>query len=88
MTTRSSSRTAPSTHYVNFSDLAWYEFALPPLEEQRRIAEVLDASRNAGDNYGFAIRAVDILIRALERATLEKLAQHARWRTAVLSQLN
>lgn len=27
--------------YVNFSDLAWYEFALPPLEEQRRIAEVL-----------------------------------------------
>jgi type I restriction enzyme S subunit len=29
--------------YVNFSDLAWYEFALPPLEEQRRIAEVLTA---------------------------------------------
>ena len=27
--------------YVNFSDLAWHEFALPPLEEQRRIAEVL-----------------------------------------------
>ena len=27
--------------YVNFSDLAWYEFALPPLEEQRRITEVL-----------------------------------------------
>ena len=27
--------------YVNFSDLAWYEFSLPPLKEQRRIAEVL-----------------------------------------------
>ena len=27
--------------YVNFSDLAWYEFALPPLDEQRRIAAVL-----------------------------------------------
>lgn len=27
--------------YVNFSDLAWYEFALPPLEEQRRIARAL-----------------------------------------------
>ncbi len=27
--------------YVNFSDLTWYEFALPPLEEQRRIASVL-----------------------------------------------
>jgi len=29
--------------YINFSDLTWYEFALPPLEEQRRIAEVLRA---------------------------------------------
>jgi type I restriction enzyme S subunit len=27
--------------YVNFSDLAWYEFALPPLVEQRRISETL-----------------------------------------------
>ena len=27
--------------YVNFSDLAWYEFALPPIEEQRRIVAVL-----------------------------------------------
>ena len=30
--------------YVNFSDLAWYEFALPPLEEQRRIATILSVS--------------------------------------------
>lgn len=29
--------------YVNFSDLAWFEFALPPLEEQRRIAEGIQA---------------------------------------------
>jgi len=28
--------------YVNFSDLAWYEFALPPLEEQRRMAHALE----------------------------------------------
>ena len=27
--------------YVNFSDLAWYELALPPPEEQRRIAGLL-----------------------------------------------
>jgi type I restriction enzyme S subunit len=26
--------------YVNFSDLTWYEFALPPLDEQRRMARV------------------------------------------------
>jgi type I restriction enzyme S subunit len=30
--------------YVNFSDLAWYEFALPPLEEQRRIVHGLLAA--------------------------------------------
>src|SRR5206468_3590150 len=29
--------------YVNFSDLAWYEFALPPLEEQRRLLNSLMA---------------------------------------------
>lgn len=33
--------------YVNFSDLAWYEFALPPLEEQRRVLPLL---RAAADN--------------------------------------
>src|SRR4051794_34033825 len=30
--------------YINFSDLTWYEFSLPPLEEQRRIAQVLNTS--------------------------------------------
>jgi type I restriction enzyme, S subunit len=37
--------------YVNFSDLAWYEFALPPLEHQRRIADLLTASTCAVDSY-------------------------------------
>lgn len=32
--------------YVNFSDLTWYEFTLPPLEEQRRILEVLNAAHD------------------------------------------
>jgi type I restriction enzyme, S subunit len=27
--------------YINFSDIAWYEFPLPPLAEQRRIADLL-----------------------------------------------
>jgi len=30
--------------YINFSDLAQYEFALPPLAEQRRIAGVLETT--------------------------------------------
>jgi type I restriction enzyme S subunit len=40
--------------YINFSDLAEYEFALPPLEEQRRIAEVLCKSRETVE-AGFAL---------------------------------
>ena len=40
--------------YVNFSDLAWYEFSLPPLEEQRRIAEVLQAAQNLKERMRFA----------------------------------
>lgn len=30
--------------YVNFSDLAWYEFDLPPMEEQERITQIASAS--------------------------------------------
>jgi type I restriction enzyme S subunit len=27
--------------YINWTDIAWFEFALPPLDQQRRIAELL-----------------------------------------------
>lgn len=33
--------------YINFSDLTWYEFALPPLEEQQRISRLLLATEVA-----------------------------------------
>jgi type I restriction enzyme, S subunit len=36
--------------YVNFSDLAWYELALPPLEEQRRCVRLLTLGRAAYDS--------------------------------------
>ncbi len=29
--------------YINFSDLTWYEFDLPPLDEQHRISELLSS---------------------------------------------
>ena len=35
--------------YVNFSDLAWYEFALPPIAEQRRLANALRANESASE---------------------------------------
>lgn len=37
--------------YVNFSDLAWYEFPLPPLNEQARLAALLGALRDVVDRY-------------------------------------
>lgn len=50
--------------YINFSDLTWYEFALPPLEEQRRIAEVLGAAQVNAE----ACRSVTERILSVRRA--------------------
>jgi len=36
--------------YVNFSDLAWFEFALPPIPEQRRFAEAIKAVDRVNEN--------------------------------------
>jgi type I restriction enzyme S subunit len=51
--------------YVNFSDLAWYEFALPPLEEQRRISALLGALRNVVDRYVDVWEGADTTLRSL-----------------------
>lgn len=51
--------------YVNFSDLAWYEFALPPLEEQRRIAELLGAATRLQDDTLEFQRALTTARRSL-----------------------
>jgi type I restriction enzyme S subunit len=40
--------------YINFSDLAGYEFALPPLDEQRRIADALAAMSAAIELFTIA----------------------------------
>lgn len=53
--------------YVNFSDLAWFEFALPPLEEQRRIAEFLSVRERSRDAYLQASIAAEDVARAFVR---------------------
>src|SRR5450759_1288946 len=37
--------------YINFRDLTWYEFALPPVDEQQRIVEVLTAIDTVCNSY-------------------------------------
>jgi type I restriction enzyme S subunit len=50
--------------YVNFSDLTWYEFRLPPLEEQRQMVEVLGAHRSVRD----ASRSLTLASKQAHRA--------------------
>lgn len=51
--------------YINFSDIAWYEFALPPVDEQTRIVQLFRAID----------RSVDSLHEAASQATLLALLQ-------------
>jgi type I restriction enzyme, S subunit len=37
--------------YINFSDITWYEFPLPPMDEQRRIADLLWAAEDSMTAY-------------------------------------
>ena len=53
--------------YINFTDLKWYEFALPPLEEQRRIAEVL----RAGECHGQALSRLSAACATLRQSAID-----------------
>lgn len=56
--------------YINFSDLTWYEFALPSVYEQMRIVEVLDESARALAELVTAGGAAELLWLALAHETL------------------
>jgi type I restriction enzyme S subunit len=71
--------------YVNYSDLAWYEFELPPLEEQLRIKRLLSSAHNAVDCAREAATAAKI---ALQATLLESIETRGRdWRSATLETL-
>lgn len=53
--------------YVNFSDLAWFEFALPPLQEQRRIVEAV----RAVDTAVVSIQTLAASIHAVEHSIFD-----------------
>ena len=58
--------------YINFSDLTWYEFALPPIDEQRKIAAILgEASREANAAANAARTAEQALNAKLHAIDIE-----------------
>ena len=40
MSIRSNNSKGSVNPYINFTDLTWFEFALPPIEEQRRLVDL------------------------------------------------
>lgn len=58
--------------YINFSDLTWYEFVLPPLEEQRRIVEVLSMADSVVSSIMVSLDALDSLRTSLVVEQLDK----------------
>lgn len=55
--------------YVNFRDIAWYTFPLPPKEEQRRIADILWAADAAVERWR-EVRAHAAAAQGALRATV------------------
>ena len=51
--------------YVNFTDLAWYEFALPPLGEQSRIVRILSAVDTTLSKWQETLEAISLVREAL-----------------------
>ena len=73
--------------YVNFSDLAWYEFALPPLEEQRRIVDVLSKLENLWDCYREALLSSRQLLPSLMASSLESIAASSETNSVPIAEL-
>ena len=66
--------------YINFSDLVWYEFSLPPLEEQQRIAEVLQAAERERESV-LRLRACS---ESVHRALANTVFSATKWPTRSL----
>ncbi|MBD2504043.1 restriction endonuclease subunit S [Anabaena azotica] len=50
--------------YVNFSDLAWWEFPIPPIEEQKRITESLSAIVQSIYKYEQLLKACQLIVQS------------------------
>jgi type I restriction enzyme, S subunit len=69
--------------YVNFSDLAWYELALPSIEKQRHLVAALAATEAGLETHGALVATLDRLrqasidrFTALSGVEAERLGEH------------
>ena len=60
--------------YVNFSDLAWYEFDLPPIEEQHSWAELFTSTRALSEQVKVLARESRRLERSFLASEMNALA--------------
>lgn len=73
--------------YVNFSDLAWYEFELPPIEDQRAIASVASLSAGVESELHVLSRATTTLKEAVTRDLLPQWEPDRRTQLVALEEL-
>ena len=71
--------------YVNFSDIAWYEFVLPPLQEQLRIYTILRAIESTLQCIGSLENTLEDLRKSYIIATFSKLFTNKRTKIVKVS---
>jgi type I restriction enzyme S subunit len=49
---------------TNWTSLADYEFALPPIDEQARLYELLDSARDSLESYASALESANVMLRS------------------------
>jgi type I restriction enzyme, S subunit len=74
--------------YVNWKDLAWYEFPLPPIDEQRRIAEILWAADEAVERWVQVLKDSEVLYTSLlDDLCIPKPRGNTGWTTCTIQNL-
>lgn len=69
--------------YINWPDIAKYEFPLPPLDEQKRIAEILWAADEAVERYKESLDS----LTTVKSLTLRQSLRHGSTREVVCAEL-
>lgn len=61
--------------YINWPDIAKYEFPLPPLEEQKRLAELLWAADEAVEKWNITYADMEYLLQTTRNDIFQKFSQ-------------